>query len=212
MENKVDKKPTAATTTKTSQPHAQKTFEMLNVEMEPRLHLRTCSWHLNLLTKVNVVNGQGEGVARGRRKTTNCEVLLKSGSCRKASAGGKTWRIMRQQRRQTALSVLFLSPSLSLSTSCGHCPPGKNMLPTHRCHGKCKRRQQRRAKAKAKAEPKANVRISPSSEFAVYNFITFKLNAFSCRFSCPGGLNGPPLSCSLCPPGCLVWQTNSSHK
>lgn len=37
MENKVDKKPTAATTTKTSQPHAQKTFEMLNVEMEPRL-------------------------------------------------------------------------------------------------------------------------------------------------------------------------------
>lgn len=143
-------------------------------------------------------------MARGRRKTTNCEVLLKSGSCRKASAGGKTWRIMRQQPRQTALSVLFLSPSLSRSLSLSQLvaaivPPGKNMLPTHRCHGKCKRRQQRRAKAKAKAEPKANVRISPSSEFAVYNFITFKLNAFSCRFSCPGGLNGPPPSCPHSP-------------
>lgn len=158
-------------------------------------------------------------MARGRRESENY----------KLRSAAEKWQLQKSQcRRQNLADNASAAPTdgtvsslplplsfylcLSLSTSCGHCPPGKNMLPTHRCHGKCKRRQQRRAKAKAKAEPKANVRISPSSEFAVYNFITFKLNAFSCRFSCPGGLNGPPLSCSLCPPGCLVWQTNSSHK
>lgn len=146
---------------------------------------------------MNVVNVQGKGVAR--RDSENC----------KLRSAAEKWQLQKSQCRRQNLAdnasaaptdgtvsslplLLSLALFLSLPTSCGHCPPGKNMLPTHSCHGKCKRRQQRRAKAKAKAEPKANVRISPSSEFAVYNFITFKLNAFSCRFSCPGGLNGHP--------------------
>lgn len=150
---------------------------------------------------MNVVNGQGKGVARGRRESENC----------KLRSAAEKWQLQKSQcRRQNLADNASAAPtdgtvsSLPLSLSLSQLvaaivPPGKNMLPTHRCHGKCKRRQQRRARAKAKAEPKANVRISPSSEFAVYNFITFKLNAFSCRFSCPGGLNGPPPSCPCAP-------------
>lgn len=133
-------------------------------------------------------------MARERGWQGEAEKLQTAKCCWKVAAAEKP-----VQAAKLGGSQFSFSSPLSLSTSCGHCPPWQEYAAHAQMPREMQAEAQRRAKAKAKAEPKANVRISPSSEFAVYNFITFKLNAFSCRFSCPGGLNGPPPSCPHSP-------------
>lgn len=111
MENKVDKKPTAAATTKTSQPHAQKTFEMLNVEMEPRLLA-----HLQLAFKPVNQTERGKWTGKGGGKGKEENYKLRSAA--------EKWQLQKIQcRRQNLADNASAAPtdgtvsSLSLPVS-----------------------------------------------------------------------------------------------